>query len=197
MTTDLDAIRKLIEAADLKLPVQMDRRFDAELMCTTGTLIAGDGIAAVIHEEELALLIEAALNALPALLDELATERQQSAAMASITGEAIRQIGEERDAAREELARTRAELDHLRKVLDTASQTTAAAQQIVTAALADGTARINPATTAEPAVREVTLAEAAQQARLNLIEAEQRRIAQARIGAAATVEVWTNEDDES
>ena len=51
----------------------------------------------------------------------------------------------------DELAKTRAELDHLRRVLDAANETTAAAQQIVTAALADGTARVNPATTAEPA----------------------------------------------
>lgn len=50
------------------------------------------------------------------LLDELATERRQGAAMASITGEAIRQLAEERDAAREELAKVSAELKRLRAV---------------------------------------------------------------------------------
>lgn len=54
----------------------------------------------------------------PALLDELATERRQGAAMASITGEAIRQISEERDAARKELAKTAALLERAQNELN-------------------------------------------------------------------------------
>lgn len=70
-TLDVEALAELIAAADLTLPIKMEYRFSAELMCDVGTMIVGDGVEARIHTVQTALLIEAALNQLPALLAKL------------------------------------------------------------------------------------------------------------------------------
>jgi hypothetical protein len=235
---DLDAIRaRLLNATDGPWAIWPDLRPEGLITIGDATGVIPEGemwtdgpsntVAHVYTDEDADFIVHAPED-IRALLDALATERRQSAAMASITGKAIRQIAEERDAAREELAKTRAELDErgqtfktlwrefelnskrmeelteaqgrlmqwaaaelgtslihkrIREVLglDASVEAMAAAQAAPNDVNASGERLYvaNPGTTAEPAAREVTLAEAAQQARLNLIEAEQRRIATA------------------
>lgn len=74
---DLDELTALIEAADLPSPIEMEYRFSAELMCDVGTMIVGKGVEARIHTVQTALLIEAALNNLPALLSALTATRAE------------------------------------------------------------------------------------------------------------------------
>lgn len=122
---DLDALRALEQAATpgpWKADTNTrgdcvlwgpDGQFVANAQAEPHWLPAADGgkraVVFDVDRRDIAL-IEAMRNNWTALLDELATERRQGADMASITGEAIRQIGEERDAAREELAKVRADL---------------------------------------------------------------------------------------
>ncbi|GAA2360944.1 hypothetical protein Cme02nite_38380 [Catellatospora methionotrophica] len=113
-TTDLDTLRALEQAAT-GAPWIADQEFRGQPWYVLGENEGGTNTAARCSDKADAEFIAAARNALPALLDELATERRQGAAMASITGEAIRQLGEERDDAREELAKVRAELDEAKR----------------------------------------------------------------------------------
>lgn len=66
-----DHLQKLIEAADLDTPARMVLEISEEYGGVVGKLLNGDGVEAIVHTEESALLIEAALNALPLTLAEI------------------------------------------------------------------------------------------------------------------------------
>lgn len=66
-----DHLQKLIEAADLDTPARMVLEISEEYGGVVGRLLNGDGVEAIVHTEESARLIEAALNALPLTLAEI------------------------------------------------------------------------------------------------------------------------------
>lgn len=70
-TPDLARLRELLAAAGLESPVPITLHYDPALMCTVGIMSAGDGVEARFYTEETALLAQAALDNLPALLTAL------------------------------------------------------------------------------------------------------------------------------